>query len=176
MSRHATIRPASAQDEDAIDAVHARCVADVFAGLLGDYLPPREQRVERARSWAGPIGSPHPRHALLVAERAACLVGFTAVGPTRDRDDDRLTTGELRVLMVDAAERSCGVGLALVAGGEQAMRECGLADATLWVADANTRALRFYERCGWRADGTKRVSEVNGREIKTVRYRTRLAR
>ena len=127
------IRPASAQAEDAIDAVHARCVADAFAGLLGDYLPPR------------------------------------------DRDGDRLTTGELRVLMVDAVERGRGVGLALVAAGEQAMRECGLADATLWVAEANTRALRFYERCGWRADGTKRVSAVDGREIKTVRYRTRVA-
>jgi GNAT superfamily N-acetyltransferase len=113
-----TIRPATAADEAAVTDLHARCIGDAFAGR---YFPPEEERAERQRSWAGPIGAPHPRHALLVAEQAHRVVGFVAVGPARGADLDSAMTGELRVILVDARERGLGVGSALIAGAERAM-------------------------------------------------------
>src|SRR5919107_5392253 len=113
MNDDLTIRAARAQDEPAVHALHTRCVPDLLAGLLGAYRPPVEERTEIERSWAGPFGAPHPRHALLIAERSDRLVGFTAVGPTRDVDEDGRATGELRVVIVDAEERGTGVGAAL---------------------------------------------------------------
>ena len=89
MSRKATIRPAGREDERAIHAVHSACFHDLFAGLLGDYLAPSEERAEREWSWTGPIGSPHDRHALLVAERRERVIGFVAVVPTRSPLGDR---------------------------------------------------------------------------------------
>jgi GNAT superfamily N-acetyltransferase len=171
-----TIRASGAGDERAIDALHARCLPDLFAGLLGDYAAPLEERIERARGWAGPIGSPHPRHELLVAERARRLIGFAAVGPTRDAGEDTATTGELRVIIVDAGERGTGVGAALIGAGERAMREAGLSAATLWVIPANARAVRCYERCGWRADGAEKRIEVGGRSLRAIRYGKRLTK
>ena len=39
------------------------------------------------------------------------------------------------------------------------LRARGAARARLWVLEENDRARRFYERLGWRADGTSRVVE-----------------
>jgi ribosomal protein S18 acetylase RimI-like enzyme len=169
-----TVRPARADDEQAIHELAARCLPDAFAGLVGDYLPPRDERMRRERSWTGPVGAPHPRHALLVAERSGRLVGFAAAGPTRDADGDGRTTGELRVVMVAAGDRGAGVGRELLAAGERAMRRCGLRVATLWVVPENVGAARCYERCGWTADGAERLGDFGGRMIRSVRYRKRL--
>ncbi len=132
----ATIRVAPVEDEEAIHAIHAGCFSALFAGLLGDYVAPAVQRAELEQSWTGPIGSPRDRHRLLVAERRACVIGFTAVGPARDRDDRALTRGELRTVMVDDSARGTGVGRALLAAGEQAMRDDAFVIATLSVGGA----------------------------------------
>jgi GNAT superfamily N-acetyltransferase len=169
------MRPASAQDANAIGVLHAQCVPDLFAGLLGDYMPPPDERAERERSWTGPIGAPCERHALLVAERRERVIGFVAVGPTRDADHDSRSTGELRTVMLAADARGLGVGQTLVAAGECAMRDRGLSTATLWVVPENLAAVRCYDRCGWRPDGSERLIEVGGHEIRSIRYRKQLA-
>jgi ribosomal protein S18 acetylase RimI-like enzyme len=162
-----TIRPAAAADEPAVTGLHARCIGDAFAGR---YEPPAEERAERQSGWAGAIGSPHPRHALLVAEHAGHVVGFVAVGPARDADRDAATSAELRVILVDARERGLGVGSALIAGAERAMQYSGFSHATLWVLPENAQAVRCYERCGWRADGTQRITDFGASKIRSVRY------
>jgi ribosomal protein S18 acetylase RimI-like enzyme len=169
------VRPARADDADAIHVLHAACFTEIFAGRLGEYMPSGEQRADRERSWTGPIGSPHDRHALLVADWCERVIGFVAVGPTRDADHDRHTTGELRTVMIDSSHRGSGLGRALVAAGERAMRERRFSVATLWVLPGNLPAVRCYERCGWRPDGAQRLDDVGGREIGSVRYRKRLA-
>jgi hypothetical protein len=40
----------------------------------------------------------------------------------------------------------------------------------LWVAEANPRARRFYEREGWTADGGVKIEEFGGRPLREVRY------
>jgi len=166
------IRPAAAADEAAITDVHARCIGDAFAGR---YFPPQKERAERQGSWTGPVGAPHPRHALLVAEQAGRVVGFVAVGPARDPDRDAATTGELRTIMVDARARGLGVGRALISGAERAMHASGFSQATLWVLPDNAQAVRCYERYGWRSDGTVRITDFGGSEIRSVRYAHSLA-
>jgi GNAT superfamily N-acetyltransferase len=44
-------------------------------------------------------------------------------------------------------------------------------EAVLWVAEANARARRFYEREGWTLDGETRTSPLGPPE---VRYRLAL--
>jgi GNAT superfamily N-acetyltransferase len=168
------VRPVQAQDELAISAIHGRCVGDVFAGLLGEHVPSAAERDERARSWAGPFGAPHPRHALFVAERDGAVVGFAAAGPTRDAGEDTAGLGEVRALMVDEHARGTGAGDALLEACEAALSESEFAVATLWVISKNARAVRFYERHGWRADGTEKPFEVDARVIDSMRLRKRL--
>lgn len=172
MGADVTVRPATAADEAAITDLHARCIGDAFAGR---YIPPAEERAARQSGWAGLIGSPHPRHALLVAEHAGHVVGFVAVGPARDPDRDSATSAELRVILLDARERGLGLGSALVAAAERAMRQSGFSHAALWVLPENAQAVRCYERCGWRADGTERITDFGESKIRSVRYERPLA-
>jgi GNAT superfamily N-acetyltransferase len=54
-----------------------------------------------------------------------------------------------------------GTGLAVVLHdlAVAELRARGVSEARLWVLERNARARRFYERLGWRADGTSRVVE-----------------
>jgi RimJ/RimL family protein N-acetyltransferase len=50
-----------------------------------------------------------------------------------------------------------GVAGALVDAALDAVPDC--AEVKLWVLEENHRARRFYERLGWRRNGTSRVVE-----------------
>jgi RimJ/RimL family protein N-acetyltransferase len=45
---------------------------------------------------------------------------------------------------------------------------------TLWVVEANARARRFYERQGFRPDGSTKTARMSGTEAIEVRYRMSL--
>src|SRR6266498_2246427 len=49
------------------------------------------------------------------------------------------------------------------------LRKAGDGYLTLWVLEGNTRARRFYERAGWRPDGTS--SRWERFNVHTLRYR-----
>ncbi|MCZ9346526.1 GNAT family N-acetyltransferase, partial [Streptomyces sp. TRM76130] len=60
----------------------------------------------------------------------------------------------------------------------ESVRRCAAARyprMLLWVLRDNTRARRFYERAGFRADGGAGVFEVDGIPVPEVRYARALA-
>jgi GNAT superfamily N-acetyltransferase len=75
-------------------------------------------------------------------------LGFAAVAPPW-----------LDALYVRPAAWGTGVAARLHDRAVAALREAGVERARLWVLDANGRARRFYERRGWRLDGSTRVVE-----------------
>jgi GNAT superfamily N-acetyltransferase len=56
---------------------------------------------------------------------------------------------ELYQLYVVAAARGQGIAAALVEDAEQRLAARGVTTAWLACAIGNTRAARFYEKCGW---------------------------
>ena len=63
--------------------------------------------------------------------------------------------------------RGTGLGAAMML---EALRQIGDQPVFLWAFKANTRARRFYEKHGFRWDGTERVSEFDGAvEVRYVR-------
>jgi GNAT superfamily N-acetyltransferase len=109
-------------------------------GLLDDRRAKVAERVQRWRD----ILDQDPD--VFLAESEDGLIGFAASGPGQDNDVD--TDLELRSLYVRAAWWGTGVGYALF---EEAI---GDRAAYLWVLASNERAIRFYERQGFRLDGT----------------------
>ena len=156
------IRAGTPVDADAVGRVHVRTWQAAYRHVF-----PRERLGElsverRAAQWRE---SPP-----LVAEVEGTVVGFVSVGASRDRD----ANGELFAIYVDPDHWGSGVGRALIAAGEQLLRELGYTDVILWVLEDNPRARRFYERAGWRADGTSRPITFLGIKVPEVRYRKRL--
>ncbi len=101
------------------------------------------------------------------------LVGFALFGPSRAHEaHERL--GELFALYVLPTHWDAGVGRALGLGAVSALAADHDA-AVLWVATGNTRAIRFYERAGWVADGGRERDEaLPGVHIEELRYRRAL--
>ncbi|MGX4688911.1 N-acetyltransferase family protein [Streptomyces sp. JNUCC 63] len=105
----------------------------------------------------------------LVAELDGEIFGWACHGPYRDGE---VLTGEseLYTLFVDPARCGGGIGRALLT---EAVRRCtasGHMRMFLWVLKGNTGARRFYERAGFRADGTEQSFEVDEVAVPEVRY------
>jgi ribosomal protein S18 acetylase RimI-like enzyme len=78
-------------------------------------------------------------------------------------------TGELYALYLDPAWWSAGVGRALTETVLADLWEDGYRRVVLWVLTGNARARRFYERAGFRKDGTKNILTSIG-AIEELRY------
>jgi GNAT superfamily N-acetyltransferase len=86
-----------------------------------------------------------PDHEAFVAETDGEAVGVAAI--------ERWLNG----LYVLPERWGSKVAPALHEAALDAIRAAGKAGAHLWVLEANARARRFYERRGWRENGTTRV-------------------
>jgi L-amino acid N-acyltransferase YncA len=163
------IRPATPEDARAIAEVHVASWRYAYRGLLpDDYLEKLsvEERAARRLAW---FADPTPHSGVLVAEVSGRIVGSASFGPSRD-DDAVAGTGEVPAIYVEPAVLGTGVGRELLAASTEGMRDAGFTRAILWVLEANARARRFYERAGWRWDGTVSQHDFDCANLPVVRY------
>ncbi len=157
-----TIRRGVPDDAEALGHLHLDVWDDAYTGLMpqGILDDRREEADERVERWRDILGQEKPTW---VGADAEGLIGFSGVGPARDNDID--TELELYALYVRASYYGTGVGFALF---EQAVgdRAC-----YLWVLAGNDRAIGFYERQGFRLDGTEDEHD-EGLHVRMVRAGT----
>jgi GNAT superfamily N-acetyltransferase len=158
------VRLAQAADALAVETIRVQGWQAAYRQILPppalDALPIDETR------WRERIESPPTGWTILVAERAAAIIGFAALGPSRDER----SLGELYAIYVDPAAWSEGAGRALIARAEEHLARA-YSTATLWVLTGNDRARRFYQLAGWHPDGATKTQERFGVEAEEVRYR-----
>ena len=162
MPTDVSIRQAVPADAEQLAHLHIDVWDDAYTGLMpqGILDDRREKVAERVERWREILGQERPTW---VAEDPEGLIGFASSGPARDNDMD--DTLELWALYVRAAYWGTGVGYALfeIAVGDRA--------AYLWVLASNQRAIRFYERQGFRLDGTEDEHD-EGRHVRMLRAGT----
>ena len=138
-----------------------------------DILPPADldaMGIDASR-WRTRFDSPPAGWTTFVAERDSSLIGFAAMGPSRDEPD----VGELYAIYVVPDDWSSGVGRALIVQAEEQLARA-YSLATLWVLTGNARARRFYELAGWRPDGSVKAEDIFGVAAEETRYRKELRR
>jgi GNAT superfamily N-acetyltransferase len=165
-----SVRPAAAEDADAIARVQVETWRAAYRGTVPDGFLDDMDVSERAARWRDGFGE---GRATWVAERDDEVVGFVAFGPSRD-DDGAASVGELYAIYVRSDHWRRGVGRALHDVCLAGLRRAGFTDATLWTLDANPAAKAFYEALGWAADGATAPHDFAGTELAVVRYRRRL--
>jgi GNAT superfamily N-acetyltransferase len=157
-----TLRRARPEDAEALAHLHLDVWDDAYTGLMPQSIldDRRDKVAERVERWREILSS-HDRTLLAVGPNG--LVGFASAGPGRDNDVD--TDLELQALYVRKALWGTGVGYVLF--------ETALGDraAYLWVLAGNDRAIRFYERQGFRLDGTEDEHD-EGLHVRMVRAGT----
>lgn len=158
-----TVRTPVPEDAPQIARVHTQSWRETYTGLVPERFFDDDALRRREETWARTLADPGARERLRVAEVDGTVVGFSGHGHPVEPEPAR--GRELRVLYVLREHHGAGAGQALL----DAVLHPG--PAQVWVAEANPRAIRFYERNGFRADGTVFVNPDVGdlRSIRMVR-------
>lgn len=159
------LRPASPGDELVVADIHVRSWQEAYAKLLPAQLLNALDPAQRAARYT--FDDENRVTILAVEEDRVC--GFATIGPARD--SDAASCGELMSIYLDPASLGRGIGRMLIAGARARLSARAFPDAVLWVMVGNERAMRFYERDGWRPDGSQRRIDVQGVVVSEVRYR-----
>lgn len=142
-----TIKPMESSSEIEGKAyVHWKSWQEAYKGLIDQaYLDnlTLNKCIKRAYQWPDNI---------FVARDGNKVIGFVGYGSCQD--DALPETGEVFSIYVLSEYYGKKIGYALMQTALCALSE--YRQITLWVLKGNTRAIRFYEKCGFRFDGTEK--------------------
>jgi GNAT superfamily N-acetyltransferase len=162
------IRRATVEDAEAAAWCHLLCWREAYADLVpaGQLLERTSDIDRRTERWATGVGEGRRRWIALNPDPAVAVqdrvIGFAAAGT--GRDEDAPTALELEAIYTRQACWGTGLGARLL---EVAV---GKDPASLWVFEDNLRALTFYRRNGFVADGARKYDPFFGlMEIRMVR-------
>lgn len=141
------VDPATPADAPALARVFVRCWLAAYRGVVSDEILDGLTVDDAERRWRSLV----PR--VLVARDAGTPIGMVRFGA----DEDDRDLGHVFSLYVDPDASGAGIGRALLARACAELADAGFARATLWVFEANERAIRFYRAAGWSPTGRTRV-------------------
>jgi L-amino acid N-acyltransferase YncA len=156
--RAVVVRPATADDVDAIAEIHVSGYEDAYRGLIPDEVL-AERTVElRRRVWAERLAQRRPREFVVVAEVAGHVAGFSsgrAATAEEGGEGERIGCWENLYLRPDVlgSADSLRIGLALHERTLAGLVDLGFSEAVNFVIDGNDRARQFFEAVGWKPDG-----------------------
>jgi ribosomal protein S18 acetylase RimI-like enzyme len=150
------IRDAEPTDAAALQAVHLATWEQTYQVHSTEPWYDKGLAAHATRDWSEILRSQTARGGgVLVAGREGQIVAFCQYGPTEDDDHDPAHVGQIQRLYVHPDRQRAGVGGALLNAAIGRLRESRAGTATLWVLETDQRARAFYERLGWRSDGTR---------------------
>ena len=159
------IRRAIASDAAALAELAARTFSDTFAAQnraedIEAYLTKTYGEAQQLREIED------PSIVTLVVEDDGALVAFAQLRGSHAEHGDV----ELARLYVDRDQHGRGIAQSLMNASIDAARELG--GATLWLGvwERNARAIRFYEKCGFRDVGSQPF--LLGSDLQTDRVMT----
>lgn len=172
-----SVRPARAADAPEIGRIQVATwhwgyreilPADVLAALT---------EAAAAEAWRTAITRPPTgQHHVLVAAEAGHVVGFTAFGPSDEREDGdpEEPTVEVATLLVEPRWQRRGHGSRLTAALADLVRPDGPARVVVWIPEADTASREFLIGAGWAPDGLARALDTGSGELREIRLHTRV--
>ena len=126
--------------------VHWKAWQEAYAGLIDQtYLDSLslEKHTEAAFRWTDNT---------LVAKDDGSVIGFVGYGACRD--ESLAEAGEVGAIYILKEYYDKKIGYALMRAALEKLSDYKI--IAVWVLEGNCRAIRFYEKCGFRFDGTKK--------------------
>lgn len=159
--RACRMRLAQKSDSFALAAVHHDSLRETFCQLAPAYANSRTLD-DFERLWCERFDDPECVTSVLV--RGEQIVGLVSASAPRDDDADG-SFGEVGRIYLHPCVWQKGHGSLLLSWCEEELARMGYRESKLWVFEVNSRAIRFYERCGYRCDGKTKV-EFNTRLLR----------
>jgi ribosomal protein S18 acetylase RimI-like enzyme len=166
-------RPAREEDVRAIAELHVRSWKFGHQRIFPTTVVDSVSVEEREASWHERLKGAPSDQMILVADGDGAVLGFASAGPTHDTPTEA-RIAEIYELFVLPEAIGTGVGGALISGTLSRLKDGGFRAVTLWVVEGNDRARRFYERQGFRPDGSTKTARMSDAEAIEVRYRMSL--
>ena len=144
------LRYARTDDLEGIVDVFLDCWTISYAGLMPAGLVEAMTRDKARELWAATLARGETEVLVAAAPEAGGavrgVVGYSLPEPE---------AGYVASLYVSPAAQGSGTGRLLLAEAEQRLRARGARRARLWVFEENAPSRSFYERQGWRPDGSR---------------------
>jgi ribosomal protein S18 acetylase RimI-like enzyme len=125
-----------------------------------------EEPMFSPQDWDHLVADHEPPKQLLVAVAGGQIVGYSAAHPE---------DCEMFLLFVHPEHAGRGTGRRLLAAADDALRAAGCREAFLYVHEKNERAIAVYRAAGYRPDGSDRVSDFRGTDVRELRLVKRFA-
>jgi ribosomal protein S18 acetylase RimI-like enzyme len=165
------VREATTSDAAGIARVHVHSWQAAYRGLIDDEFLDALDQAARTDAWRrsieGRLGT------VLVGLVDDEVVGFAALMPSRDPDAPQ-GCGEVTAIYLEPEAWDQGLGRLLMDASLDRLADQGFTEVSLWVLRGNERAIRFYERSGFQADGAEKVDDTRGFPLDELRYRRTL--
>ena len=159
-----TIRKANLSDAAAMAEIHMRSWEVAYDGII-PVEAIAERNAKRPAVWQNILSNEHDNYIALLEE---VPVGMMGVIPSRD--DDMAEAGEVGAIYLHPSYFGRGIGCEMMNFAEKTLKENGCNIIILWVLEENMRARKFYEKCGYAFDGTKKELII-GKPLIEIRYR-----
>ncbi|HCT76560.1 MAG TPA: GNAT family N-acetyltransferase [Micromonosporaceae bacterium] len=157
------VRPAREVDLPKVAEIDSVAQHHAYAGVLPDDELAQVTPQTRLTAWTERVAKEAQSHHLLVAELDGELLGFSYVDSGQDPE-----IGDLYALFVLPQAHGTGVAQRLHEQSLSTLYSMGYRRFLLWVYEGNARAIRFYEKAGWRHDGTTHITNSGAKSLRYV--------
>ncbi len=160
------IRYAGLSDAEALGEVHSESWRAAYKGIVPDEVLEAFTSENRAKQIGEMIAKDMECTAIALKDGKAA--GFACIGGCRDEDLGE-PYGEVWGIYVKPEYFRSGAGTEILNWSMEELKKRGYKSVSLWVLEQNNRARKFYEKQGFKHDGTKKEIEA-GAKLTVVRY------
>lgn len=164
------IRSATIQDAGAIARIHIDSWRVAYKGIVDDVVLEELDIGLKTERWMRILSE--SLSDTYVFESGGKVSAWISYG--KCRDDDREGFGEIWALYVSPEEWRHGRGRALISFVEEIASNARTADLTLWVLERNLQGRAFYEKIGYKPDGSVKTFELGNQTLEEIRYRKKV--
>jgi GNAT superfamily N-acetyltransferase len=172
----ARVRPAEPEDIAEIARIQRDTWRIAYAELLPAQTLAALDDPELDLAWVQTMETGLAR--MWVATEAEWTVGFCAAGiapvvevadANGDLPPDAPTTALIGTLLVEPRWGRRGHGGRLLATAATTLHTDGATRGITWVPEADHASLSFYIKAGWQPDGTARLLDASGKQLRELR-------
>ena len=167
------IREPTKNDARGLAEVHVRSWQAAYKGQLPDDILDNLSVDQREKQWHLTLNSLSNK--VLVAEVEQRIVAFISFGPVRDEGLDKNAVGEVYAIYALEEFWDRGIGRNLMEASLATLREMNCSTVKIWLLETNQRAISFYQKFGFSADGTQKVEPLAEVELREIRYSLSMA-
>ncbi len=160
------VRDATPDDVHAIAEIHVASWRNTYKGIVPQVFLDSMDVDERAQRWTRSFDKTTCK--LIVAQVDTVIVGWCYFGVCRDTDVDR-NTAELWAIYIHPRSINRGIGHALWASATDSLMAQGYIRSVVWVVKENERAIRFYSKNGFVADGNEKTITIDDATLQELR-------